>query len=39
MSVGLCQSAAKGKGKWGKKTQKKQKKHTHESNKDWVPWG
>ena len=32
MSVGLCQSAANGKGK-GKK------KQTHESNKDWVPWG
>ena len=32
MSVGLCQSAAKGKGKG-------EKKQTHESNKDWGPWG
>ena len=36
MSVGLCQSAAKGKGKGERNTKKKQ---THESNTDWVPWG
>ena len=32
----LLQSAAKGE---TKKTRNKKKKQTHESNRDWVPWG